>query len=161
MQNRLFKKKTPKKWEFGKLPEVKWLASNKTKFDMVLICKLILTQILKIDDVSIMVVTDDNFCKRFDTEDIEIKAILQGYPVLKKYILYLKSDISNYELLSVICHEMVHLSQYNSGKLKLEGTTFKWEGKSYNHVSYWERPWEKEAKEKQYDIEKQVRKLYE
>ena len=90
---------------------------------MTIVCKLILAQILGIKDVALSVFTNDKLVKKFDTNDIEIQAILQGYPILKSYALHLRSNISS-TLLETICHEMVHLSQYNSGRLRLEGTTF-------------------------------------
>jgi hypothetical protein len=55
---------------------------------------------------------------------------------------------------------MVHLKQYESGDLKLKGTTFYWKGKDYSNIDYWSRPWESEARREQIDIEKQVKKLY-
>lgn len=156
----LFSKKKSRKWEFEKLPVVDWKATNKCKYDMTTICKLILTQILKIENVSLLVVTDDKMVKRFDTSDIEMQAVLQGYPQLKKYILYLRKNMSE-DLLTTICHEMVHLKQYYDGKLRLDGTTFYWNGEYYSKpIPYMDRPWEKEAFAKMYDIEKEVKKLY-
>lgn len=156
----LFKKKIPKKWEFGNNPVVNWFATNTSKYDFVTICKIILTQILNIEDIELNVYINDRFVSRFDTADIEIKAILQGFPEMKKYVLYLKKNIGSLELLEIICHEMVHLKQYYSGDLRLNGTIFTWKGQKYEDISYWDRPWEKEARTEQYKIEKEVKKLY-
>lgn len=153
-----FKKKTPKKWEFGDKPIVKWCATNKTSYDMETVCKLILTQIFNINDISLIISTNDKLVKRFDKDNIEMQAILQGYPDIKQYCLYLRSTAT--DLLTIICHEMIHLSQYYRGDLRVVGTTFKWKGQDYNKIPYNDRPWEKEAFGNQSKIEKQVKKLY-
>lgn len=156
-----FKKKTPKKWEFGKKPVVNWNATNKAKYDMVTVCKIILTQILKIEDIELSVFTSDRQVSMFDTDDLEVRAILQKTTIKNHYVLTLRSDVKYYELLSVICHEMVHLKQYVQNKLDLKNHTFYWNGKEYpKSTSYWARPWEIEARREQTDIEKKVKDLY-
>ena len=157
----LFKKKSPRKWEFGSKPVVNWKATNKMgSYDPVTVCKIILTQILKIEDITLDVITNDKVVSKFDTKDLEMAALLDGHPEMGRYILHLRSTVSPYELLSVICHEMIHLRQYYSNQLRLIGTTFSWKGKTYENIDYWSRPWEKEARSEQYQIEKQVKKLY-
>lgn len=156
----MFKKKEPKQWVFDPKPVVDWQATNKVKYDMTTICKLILTQILNIKDIELSVSTNDSQVKIFDTDDFELQAMLLGYPVLKKYALILRSTIGASEILPIICHEMVHLEQYYRGDLELKGKTFKWKGKEYPNLPYFERPWEIEATRRQREIEKQVKNLY-
>ena len=157
----LFKKKTPKNWEFGDKPVVHWNAANTMgKYDPTTVCKIILTQILDIKDITLDVYTNDKLVSKFDTEDIKMSALLDGHPECKHYSLHLRNDVPYFDLLSIICHEMIHLEQYNDNQLKLEGTTFIWKGIKYEGVPYWDRPWEIEARKRQYDIEKQVKKLY-
>lgn len=157
----MFTKKQPKEWSFGPKPVVNWQATNKVKYDMTTICKLILTQILNIQDIELTVATNDSQVKMFDTPDFELHAMLIGYPNLKKYSLILRSNIGAASILSVVCHEMVHLDQYNRGDLELKGKTFKWKGKEYTgEVPYFQRPWEIEATKKQKEIENKVKKLY-
>ena len=157
----MFAKKQPKEWTFGPKPVVNWQATNKVKYDMTTICKLILTQILNIKDIELIVVTNDSQVKIFDTPDFELQAMLIGYPNLNKYSLILRSNIGAASILSVVCHEMVHLDQYNRGDLELKGKTFKWKGKEYaGEVPYFQRPWEIEATKKQKEIENKVKKLY-
>lgn len=84
-----------------------------------------MTQILNIKDIELTVATNDSQVRIFDTSDFELHAMLIGHPNLKKYSLILRSTISAVDLLSVICHEMVHLDQYNRGDLELRGKTFK------------------------------------
>ena len=92
---------------------------------MTTICKLILTQILNIQDIELTVATNDSQVKMFDTPDFELQAMLIGHRNLKQYALVLRSTINAADLLSVVCHEMVHLDQYNRGDLELKGKTFK------------------------------------
>lgn len=155
----LFKKKIPRKWTFGNMPIVRWNAKVNSKYNMETVCKIILTEILKLPNVELQIVTDDKLVKKFDTDTVEMQALLDRLPVPHKYCLHLRGVLSM-SILSIICHEMVHLKQYESGDLKLEGTTFFWKGQEYNHTDYWSRPWEIEARREQIDIEKQVKKLY-
>ena len=73
---------------------------------MVIICKLILTQILNIDDVELNIVNNDSQIKIFDTPDFKLEAMLIGYPNSKQYTLFLRSDILSSNVLSIVCHEM-------------------------------------------------------
>lgn len=88
------------------------------------ICKLILTKILNIQDIQLNIYTDDRTVSKFDNDDIEILAILDGHPEIKIYTLFLRSYVTGSTLLKIICHEMVHLKQYYEGNLRLKDTTF-------------------------------------
>lgn len=155
----LFKKKTPRKWTFGDKPVVKVLANIKSKYNIETVCKIILTQIIKLQDVELQIITNDRLVKKFDTKDVEMQAILDGHQLTHKYTLHLRSNLLT-DILEIICHEMVHLRQYEVGDLKLEGTTFIWKGTPYKNIDYWDRPWEREARLEQIEIEKQAKKLY-
>lgn len=157
----LFSKKKPKEWTFDSKPVVNWNVRTKAKYDMVTICKLILTEILGIKDIELTVVTNDNQVSKFDTKDFELRAMLLGTPSIKKYTLLLRSNIGAAEVLSIVCHEMVHLNQMHNGWLSLVGYDFIWKNKFYpGSTPYFDRPWEKEAVKEQTDIEKKVKKLY-
>lgn len=157
----LFSKKTPKKWTFGPKPIVNWNTTIKTKYDMVTVCKIILTEILGIKDIELTVVTNDTQIKIFDTPDFELKAMLIGQRQLKNYTLLLRSDIGAANVLSIVCHEMWHLKQMYAGQLEIIGKNFKWKGKDYpGSMPYFDRPWEKEAVKEQKEIEKKVKELY-
>ena len=157
----LFNKKKVKNWTFNSNPVVNWLAKNKVKYDMVTICKLILTQILNIDDVELNIVNNDSQIKIFDTPDFKLEAMLIGYPNSKQYTLFLRSDILSSNVLSIVCHEMWHLEQMYKGQLQIIKPNFKWKGKIYEgSTPYFERPWEKEAIKEQVEIERKVKKLY-
>lgn len=156
-----FSKKKPKEWVFNDNVVVKWSTSIKVKYDMVTICKLILTQILGIKDVELTVVTNDSQIKIFDTPDFELQAMMLGNRPLKKYTLLLRSNIGAANVLSIVCHEMWHLSQMYKGQLQIIGKDFKWNNKMYSgSTPYFNRPWEKEALKEQIEIEKKVKKLY-
>ena len=156
-----FSKKTPKQWTFGSKPIVNWNTTIKTKYDMVTICKIILTEILGIKDIELTVVTNDTQIKIFDTPDFELKAMLMGQRQLKNYTLLLRSDIGAANVLSIVCHEMWHLKQMYDGQLEIIGKNFKWKGKDYpGSMPYFDRPWEKEAVKEQKEIEKKVKELY-
>ena len=157
----MFVKKQPKEWTFGPKPVVNWKATNKSKYDMETICKLILTKILGIEDVELYVYTNDKQVSMFDNANIEIRAILTMQPMPHTYTLFLKSNVIYSELLSIICHEMVHLKQYEQKKLFLKDKKFFWNNQEYSpEIPYWNRPWEIEARKEQYKIEKEVKKLY-
>ena len=161
MLKMLFSKKTPKKWTFDLNPVVNWNIKTKTKYNMTTICKLILVEILGIKDVELTVTSNDNQIKLFDTKDFELQAMLLGNPNLKKYTLLIRSNVSSSSTLSIICHEMWHLSQMHKGQLQIIGRDFRWKGKSYpGSTPYFERPWEKEALKEQSEIENKVKKLY-
>ena len=155
-----FNNKKPKKWQFDDSVKVNWIASNSSPYNMEVIIKLILTKIFNIKNIQLNVYTDDKTVSKFDTKDLEMSAILDGHPQIKTYTLFLRSTIRYYDLLPIICHEMVHLKQYHEGRLELKDTTFYWNHIPYKNVSYWNRPWEQEARSKQYEIEKQVKELY-
>lgn len=86
-------------------------------------CKIILTEILHLPNVELQVVTNDRLVKKFDTKDVEMQALLDGYPAMHRYILHLRGKLQ-IDILEIISHEMVHLKQYETGNLRLEGTTF-------------------------------------
>ena len=55
----------------------------------------------------------------------------------------------NPDMIQTVCHEMVHVKQYLSGKLKASGVKYHsfWKGKKVIHddMAYVDYPWEKEA----------------
>lgn len=156
-----FKKKTPREWTFGEQPVVHWIVSNKVKQDMLTFCKIALTQILKIENVELVVVTNDKMISRFDSSDIEMQAILQGVPEEHRYRLTLHSRISPSMIPVIVCHELIHLKQYEKGELRIVEGGAKWNGKFYEKdTPYAKRPWEIEANADMYKLERQINKLY-
>jgi len=89
---------------------------------------------------------------RMKTLDIEVefeKLDVFGYCALgdtnREFTLSIQKGLSLYELVSTICHEMVHVKQYARKELRyVKGATM-WKKKSYVNVDYNDAPWEKEA----------------
>lgn len=82
------------------------------------------------------------------SQDVEFSALLYS-PVTNHYILYVREGvISQY----VLCHELIHLQQYDRGDLKInkDFTKIYWKGEVFdNSIQYDQREWEIEAFSKQ------------
>ena len=66
-----------------------------------------------------------------------------------RYVIWI-DDMSRYEAITVLSHELIHLLQYQSGEIILEKDFVVWKGKQYTYnevqnIDYRERPWEKDA----------------
>lgn len=156
-----FKKKTPKEWKFGKKPSVTWAATNKVKLDMAVASKIILTEILNVPNIDLTVITNDRLISNFDSNNLEFQAVLQAEPERHKYRLTYHSRTGAADMLSILCHEMVHLKQYDKGELKLVKGGAMWKGQFYDKdTPYFDRPWEREANAEMGKIEKKVKELY-
>lgn len=92
----------------------------------------------------------------FSAPDTDIRAVLMPSAVPHAYTLYGSRWLGKTEL----CHEMIHLSQYESGRLRRSGNTLIWDGRMYddNSTPYLERPWELDAFNKHTQIIDQLRK---
>lgn len=105
-----------------------------------------LAEELNIDkDVELLVVYNNDLLNKLSTGNIEYEALLCN-PTKNCYVLYIKEDISGLQY--VLCHEMVHLQQYNRGDLQMSSDfkTVIWKGETFNNSSeYLEREWEEEA----------------
>ena len=74
----------------------------------------------------------------------------------------LTNDLNRGNSILVLSHELIHLKQYNSGRLVYVGDGFvTFDNKVYKvtDIPYNDRPWEKEAFEQQYDLADKVRKI--
>lgn len=88
---------------------------------------------------------NDKLLNQLSKGDVEYSALLQN-PIPNQYILFVKTDVSG--LQTIICHEMVHLKQYDSGKLKMsqDCKTVWWNGEKFDATfEYTNREWEVEA----------------
>ena len=105
-----------------------------------------LAEELNIDkDVELLVVYNNDLLNKLSTGNVEYDALLYN-PTKNCYVLYIKEDISGLQY--VLCHEMVHLQQYNRGDLQMSSDfrTVIWKGETFNNSSeYLEREWEEEA----------------
>jgi hypothetical protein len=80
-----------------------------------------------------------------------------------QYIIYI-DKVDRVTAIKSLSHELIHLQQYSSGRLIVIGNgVVIWEGKEINvlDIPYNDRPWEIEAFQGQYGLEKKIiEKLY-
>lgn len=75
------------------------------------------------------------------------------------YDLYLSPGVSASTLPKVLAHECVHLSQYASGRLSVQGSTVMFDGQAYKYDLYDSfSPWEDEAFKMQTKLLKLIKK---
>lgn len=86
----------------------------------------------------------------------ELKAHIVGND--SNYIIFV-SDITRNESITVISHELIHLNQYQSGRLKIDSTGVIWEGNLIDNLLYEERPWEIEAFSEQKNLSNKIEKV--
>lgn len=113
---------------------------------------------LNITSGEVVLIHNDKILNKFSTEDLKIEALLYNN-ILDKYNLIIRSTIRDPEL--ILCHEMVHLSQYVKGYLKLDmdKKIFTWKGNKFdNSLPYDLRPWEKEAYSQQGKLLREYKK---
>ena len=86
----------------------------------------------------------------------ELKAQIVGKD--SSYIIFV-SDLTRNESIKVISHELIHLTQYQSGQLKIGSTGVIWQGNQVDNLLYEERPWELEAFSKQRNLSDKIEKV--
>jgi predicted metallopeptidase len=100
----------------------------------------------------------DNFKKQ---NDMDLGASIIG--ANDQYIIYI-NEMSRTTSTKIISHELIHMKQYDSGRLRVIGSgVVMWDEKEMNVLSvpYNDRPWEKEAFQNQNDLEKKIKeRLY-
>lgn len=72
-----------------------------------------------------------------------------------RFIIGLNKNLSRKEKIKTICHEMVHVRQFEAGDLIMEEVIV-WKNKDYTNHNYWTAPWEVEARK----LEKKMYKKY-
>jgi hypothetical protein len=68
------------------------------------------------ENIELLVAYNESLLDHLSNNKIEYKALLHA-PVKDHYVLYIKEDVSSIQY--IICHEMVHLQQYERGDLQL------------------------------------------
>lgn len=97
------------------------------------------------NEAELTLMYNDKLLNQLSKGNVEYEALLQN-PIPNKYVLIVKSNASGLHI--IICHEMIHLKQYDSGKLKMsqDCKTIWWEGEKFDATSdYSKRDWEIEA----------------
>lgn len=105
-----------------------------------------LTQELGIQDVNIMI----SFSNRLkDGLNGYIKYEADSSLGTRNALIYINAKTHPSVQMVSICHEMIHLQQYVSGRLeKKTGGVFRWDSEIYSHLrpqDYRSRPWEVDA----------------
>lgn len=76
------------------------------------------------------------------------------------FVIYINDKLTMEELITVISHEMVHVKQLQTGRLRYTGGKVLWEGKPASlKVDYNKRLWEKEAIRYQSYITERVKEI--
>lgn len=115
------------------------------KFDVEELLTFLAKELNISENAELMVVYNDDLLNRLSTGDIEYEALLYN-PAKDRYVLYVKENVSGLQY--VLCHEMVHLQQYDRGDLQMSSDfrTVIWKGETFDNSSeYLERKWEEEA----------------
>lgn len=63
----------------------------------------------------------------------------------REFIITINRGMNLLDLVSTICHEMVHVKQYARRELRSVNGNVMWKKKVYNNVDYDNAPWEKQA----------------
>jgi hypothetical protein len=121
---------------------------------------IILNKIMKYDTMTINIYKiRDNY----DTEEFNFVSYITKIPFKKhEYIIFLKNDLFLDYTKTVLSHELVHLDQYESGRLKIMEDGYEWMNitTKFKDENYLERPYELEAFKKQNDIKKKLNKIF-
>ena len=117
-----------------------------------------LADVLKIQsDTVLRVKQTPQAIRQGDAEFLGLVQPVEHSPRL--YDLYLSPGVSASTLPKVLAHECVHLSQYASGRLSVQGSTVMFDGKEYKYDIYDSfSPWEDEAFKMQTKLLKLIKK---
>lgn len=115
------------------------------KFDVEELLTFLAEELNISENAELMVVYNDDLLNRLSNDDIEYEALLHN-PAKNYYVLYVKENVSGLQY--ILCHEMIHLQQYDRGDLQMSSDfrTVIWKGETFDNSSeYLEREWEEEA----------------
>lgn len=99
------------------------------------------------------------------TRKIDDEFTTEAFIVGNEYnsVIYTKESLGRETAIKIFAHELIHLQQYRSGKIKLIGNKgIEWGGEIIEDVSlipYNEREWEIEAFKEGKELEKQIREI--
>ena len=105
-------------------------------------------------DGEIVLVKSTQRGEEIDGLDLRGAIFTNGY----QYLIYLY-DLSKSETVEVLAHELIHLEQYRSKRLRGTKDSIYFEGKAYvkgQLPSYRDRPWEQEAFRRQRDLQRAI-----
>ncbi len=89
------------------------------------------------------------------SSELELKAHIREHQGF--YYIWI-DKLSKDETIDVLSHELIHLLQYHTKRLVVNGNTPIWEGNVYelNNVPYHSRPWESEAFDNSNDLKYKI-----
>lgn len=114
---------------------------------------------LNINGINVLVQTLSTGTKEKTKEFGELKAHI--HELEGEYYIFI-DDLSRDETLTVLSHELIHLSQYYTNDLILiDSEKFIWKKDTFNlsNLDYNERPFEIDAFKKQYELKKKIEKI--
>lgn len=98
--------------------------------------------------------------RELKNNNIILKAVIIPYP--DYFIIYI-DDVSKVESINVIAHELIHLSQYSSGKLNIDNSKYIiWEKDTFPlpfTIDYIDRPWEEDARDNAKALAYEIKKV--
>ena len=115
--------------------------------------------IFKLDTININVFYLPDVFKK---SDLEYYAIVQQIPFIPSgYLILLKHDMRLPSLKLILSHEFIHIDQYENGYLSVDNKQAIWKGDTidFKEVKYKDRPFEKEAFDKQRKIYRTLNEL--
>ena len=116
---------------------------------------------IKEDYITVRDMPDEIKGRFSEQNNLDLTASIVG--ANDQYVIYI-DNVDRYTAIKSLSHELIHLRQYSSGKLRVIGSgVVIWEGKEINvlDIPYNDRPWEIEAFKEQNDLEKKIlEKLY-
>ena len=96
---------------------------------------------------------------RFESsEGMELEAYIAEW--MEGYTICVNKDLGRSRAIEIMAHELLHLAQYQKGRLVVGNTTeVLWLGVPYDvlQMTYNERPWEQEAFAQQADLARRIR----
>ena len=122
--------------------------------------KTICHDIFGYSDLRIMVFNNHKLLKKLSKDDFELLALLDN-PAPHIYNIMVNTDNPSRD---VICHELIHLDQYERGDLSRskDYKTITWKGEEFTKdLDYSDREWEHEAFGNSRKLWKQYKKIKE
>jgi len=98
----------------------------------------------------------------FSTGDIDLLGVVQRVVFeAHSYQIFFNKNLNQDILRKILSHEFVHIDQYESGDLQIVKTEYIWKGKpgSMLDVKYKYRPFEIDARRRQWAIMKDLKKV--
>jgi hypothetical protein len=119
--------------------------------------------VLDIDSVEVNIFDIPVIIKRNNFLDGYIIKGLITHNFKNNYTIYLDCNEINTNLLTIISHELIHLKQYQTDRLKVifGGGFIKFDGKYYfpKDIKYNNRPWEIEAFDNEYYLTTDIKSI--